>query len=421
MSLPLPHRLAIASVTLLVAAALLMPNAEQDNLAGPLPGVLPEQTPLVEPTELAEPPAQGPQLELPSLEYRIQAGDTLSGIFDRLGLGQKVMYQILESDQEVLALDTLQPGDELRFWMGGEEQGQLQKLELKFSLAHQVIFSRVDDNHFEFQKVDLPGTWQSEPLGGNIEGSFYVSAQKAGLSDAEIARIASLFKDKINFSRDLRAGDRFQVVRQSQYIDGQATGDTELDAIRIYNRKKVLSAYLFSDGSFYDADGQSLARAFLRYPTTKHYRISSPFDPRRHHPVTGRTAPHNGTDFATPTGTAVLATADGVVTRVENHPYAGKYIVVEHGGKYLSRYLHLSKALVRKGQLVSRGQKIALSGATGRVTGPHLHYELHIGRRPVNPMTAKIPMAASVEGKDKAAFQAQVKKLDAQMDSLQKG
>lgn len=422
--LPKVHKLAIASVTLLVAAALMMPKEHQ-----PVPLVL--DPPLVQPAaqdaDTTAPTEETPVataedaakagIALPDIEYQIRPGDTLSDIFNHLGVGQSAMYQVLESDQEILALDTLQPGDTLRFWLGGDSGTELEKLELRFNLAHQVIFSRVDDSHFEFQKVDIPGTWQSEPLSGEINGSFYVSAQKAGLSDAEIARIAALFKDKLNFARDLRAGDRFQVVRQSQFVQGQATGDTELDAIRIFNRDKVLTAYLFSDGSYYDKNGDSLARAFLRYPTARHYRISSPFDPHRHHPVTGRYAPHNGTDFACPSGTAVLATADGVVTRVTNHPYAGKYIVIQHGGKYLSRYLHLSKSLVHKGQIVSRGQKIALSGATGRVTGPHLHYELHINGHPVNPMTAKIPMAASVDGKDRPAFMAEVKKLEAQMDS----
>ncbi|WKE65154.1 peptidoglycan DD-metalloendopeptidase family protein [Gallaecimonas kandeliae] len=414
--LPRAHKLALASTVLLMAAVIgVRNNGDQESLS--LPSLNLDRTPVAIPEDAPAPVAEAPQakaLSLPNFEYQIHSGDTLSGIFDHLGVSQAAMYQVLDSDQEILALDTLKPGDTLRFWLG--EDNELQKLELRFSLAHQVIFSRVDDSHFEFKKVDIPGTWQSDALGGEINGSFYLSAQKAGLSENDIARISSLFKDKLNFARDLRAGDSFQVVRRSQFVDGEATGDTELAAIRINNRGKELNAFLFSDGSYYDADGQSLARAFLRYPTARHYRVSSPFNPHRHHPVTGRYAPHNGTDFATPSGTPVLATADGVVTRVTNHPYAGKYIVIEHGGKYVSRYLHLSRALVHKGQLVSRGQKIALSGATGRVTGPHLHYELHIAGRPVNPMTAKIPMAASVERKDKPAFEAEVKQLSAQLD-----
>ncbi|WP_336406965.1 peptidoglycan DD-metalloendopeptidase family protein [Gallaecimonas mangrovi] len=356
-------------------------------------------------------------VDVPNIEYQIQTGDTLSGIFSHLGLNQATMYQVLESDQDILALDTLKPGDTLQFWLGGENGNQLQKLELRFNLAHQVIFTRIDDSHFENKTIDLPGTWQSKALSGEINGSFYGSALQAGLSDSEIASIATIFKDKLNFSRDLRAGDHFQVVRKSQYIDGQATGDTTLQAVRIENRGRELTAFLFSDGSYYDKDGQSLVRAFLRYPTTRRYRISSPFNLHRRHPVTGRISPHYGTDFACPTGTAVMATADGVVTRIAHHPYAGRYIVLQNGGEYSTRYLHLSKVLVHKGQIVSRGQKIALSGATGRVTGPHLHYELRINGRPVNAMTANIPMAAAVAKKDMPAFEAEVSKLTQAMDN----
>ena len=144
--------------------------------------------------------------------------------------------------------------------------------------------------------------------------------------------------------------------------------------------------------------------------------MSSPFDPQRRHPVTGRIAPHNGTDFAAPTGTPVLATGDGVVVMTRNHPYAGKYVVINHGSTYTTRYLHLSKILVHKGQKITRGQRIALSGATGRVTGPHIHYELIVRGHPVNPMTAKIPMANSVPKKDMANFIARRDQLDTMLE-----
>jgi murein DD-endopeptidase len=153
----------------------------------------------------------------------------------------------------------------------------------------------------------------------------------------------------------------------------------------------------------------------MRYPTERKFRLSSPFNPNRKHPVTGRVRPHNGTDFATPIGTPILATGDGVVTRVQNHPYAGLYIVIEHGQKYRTRYLHLSKSLVSKGQTVSRGQKIALSGNSGRSTGPHLHYELHISGRPVDAMRAPIPVAEAVGDKDRVAFNELRNRILAQM------
>ncbi|MBV0932137.1 peptidoglycan DD-metalloendopeptidase family protein [Marinobacterium sp. A346] len=355
------------------------------------------------------------EVSIPDYVYTIQPGDTLSTIFERLGVSQKQMYEVLESDVSILALDTLKPGDRLGFWLS---QDRLEQLELRFSAAHQVVFTRAGEEAFEYRDVRIEGDWKEEVVAGEIHGSFYTSAKRAGLTDAEVQRVSALLQDKINFRRDLRAGDQFQVVRARQYVDGEATGNMRLEGLRVLNRSRELTAFMF-DGHYYDLNGESLARAFMRYPTKRRFRLSSHFNPYRKHPVTGRVRPHNGTDFATPIGTPVMATGDGVVTRVTRHPYAGLYIVIDHGEKYRTRFLHLSKALVRKGQTVSRGQKIALTGNSGRSTGAHLHYELHINGRPVNAMKAPIPVADAVGDEDRVAFNALKDRLLSQMATPQ--
>ncbi len=241
-----------------------------------------------------------------------------------------------------------------------------------------------------------------------ISKAAFLYQRRAGLSYNDVDVITTLLKDKINFTRDLRAGDKFEVVRAEQFVDGVPSGQREIKAIRLERRGAPITAYLHSDGNYYDQNGDSLQRAFQRYPTIGKERISSNFNPKRKHPVTGRVSPHNGTDFAVRTGTPVVSTGDGVVVMVKNHPYAGKYIVIDHGNQYRTRYLHNSKILVRKGQRVSRGQKIALSGQSGRVTGPHIHYELLIRGRAVNPMKAKIPMATSVPRSEMTDFKRSV-------------
>lgn len=396
----------------LPAAALTLGAFSYQPLEYSLPLDLPQ--PQVSEVQAGEPDSLV-ELNIPDYLYTIQPGDTLSTIFEQLGVSQKEMYQVLESDVSILALDTLKPGDKLGFWLG---EGQLQQLELRFNPAHQVVFTRAAEETFEYNEVRLEGEWREQVVAGEINGSFYVSAQRAGLNALEIQRISALLEDKINFRRDLRAGDQFQVVRAEQYVDGVPTGITRLEGLRVLNRARELTAFMF-DGQYYDLNGESLARAFSRYPTKSRYRLSSHFNPYRKHPVTGRVRPHNGTDFATPIGTPILATGDGVVTRVTNHPYAGLYIVIEHGDKYKTRFLHLSKALVRKGQTVSRGQKIALSGNSGRSTGPHLHYELHVNGRPVNAMTAPIPVAEGVGDKQRLAFNQLKDRLLEQMNANQ--
>ncbi|WED25009.1 peptidoglycan DD-metalloendopeptidase family protein [Vibrio sp. JC009] len=348
---------------------------------------------------------------IPEYSYEIQKGDNLSSIFDMLGYPYSDLMKVMEVDLNYLMLDTLKPGNKLMFW-GSEDGKQLQRMVLEFNIADRVSYARQDDGGYAYENISIPGEWKLEPVVGEIYGNFSVSANKAGLGNSEIEQINTLLKDKLNFARDLRAGDTFEVVQSKQYVDSEATGKKEIQAIRIHNRGRQISAYLHTDGQFYDKDGNSLQRAFQRYPTRKRYRVSSSFNPRRRHPVTGRISPHNGTDFATPSGTPIYSTGDGKVVLTRNHPYAGKYIVIQHGSTYKTRYLHLSRILVKKGQKVSRGQKIALSGNTGRSTGPHLHYEFHIRGKPVNALKAKIPMANSVPKKELKAFKSKIAQYD---------
>jgi murein DD-endopeptidase MepM/ murein hydrolase activator NlpD len=348
---------------------------------------------------------------LPDYEYKIRAGDSLSAIFEQLGFSYNDLMKIMETDLDYLALDTIQPGDTLRFWKSKDGQS-LEKMSLEFSLVERVVYTRLSDGSYAYKDIKIPGTWKQYALIGEVHGSFSQSAHQAGLSSNEIEQIVTLLKDKINFSRDLQAGDKFEVVQSRQYVGDELTGNREIQAIKIFTHRSVIAAYLHTDGQYYDKNGHSLQHAFRRYPTRRHWRVSSPFNPRRIHPVTGRLMPHNGTDFATPVGTPVLSTGDGTVILIRNHPYAGRYVVIQHDSTYKTRYLHLSKVLVHKGQKVSRGQKIALTGASGRVTGPHLHYELIIKGRPVNAMTAKIPMATSVPKKEMKQFIAHRNELD---------
>jgi murein DD-endopeptidase len=345
-----------------------------------------------------------------TLVHDIEPGDSLIGIFTRFDLDCGALNRILEADEPLLALDILRPGNTLTFHLD-EESRCLEEMELFIHPGNRVVYRRADDGSFTYEEIILPGNWQVDIVEGEISGSFYLSAINAGLSEKEAAQITRLFKEQIAFSRDIRAGDRFQVVRTLQFVDETFTGQSRIEGVRILRRNRVHSAFLCEDGNYYDQNGESLMRAFLRYPTAQRYRISSSFNPTRRHPVTRRVAPHNGTDFAMPTGTPVLSTGDGVVTRISNHPYAGKYIEIRHGGDYVTRYLHLHRILVNKGQSVKRGERIALSGNTGRSTGPHLHFELHVRGRPVNPMKADIPMTASVPRDRRTQFDQRVTEL----------
>lgn len=341
-----------------------------------------------------------------TVEWKVQPGDTLSQIFQSNEAPLGDLQKILETDAEYLSLETLTPGT--RLGLTFDRNNRFSSLTLYEDPARKVTYTRQEDGSFVHDKFEADTIWVSEVLRGSVHGSFYASGLKAGLTKAQILLIDQLMGSRLNFRKDLRAGDEFTVIVGHEISNHKTTGHTRIEAMAFTRGTKTHYAFRFEDGNYYDQDGESVTPAFLRWPTRRHYRVSSPFNPNRLHPVTGRRAPHNGVDLATPVGTPIRSTGDGIVRRIGNHPYAGKYVDIDHGGgSYTTRYLHLSKVLVRKGQPIKRGQKIALSGNTGRTTGPHLHFEFHIKGRPVNPMTAKIPTSATIPKTEIARFRHQ--------------
>jgi len=430
-ALPKPHQFTLFGACFLICAALVVPNT-QTMTSQPLAldHIVDHDLAVLDAPDFSLKQLRSPwtfddvpeheTLLIPATDgayqYIVRKGDTLSKIFETLHLPQSTMYQLLEADVNVLALDNLMPGHTLTFEKKDQE---LQRFELHFSLAHKVTYSRKDSGGFEFEEVQLPGNWRDQLVKGEIINTFTGSGKKAGLSSWEAQTITEILKHRVDFRRDIQRGDNFEVLVSRQYIDGEATGNNRIAAVRINNRRNSFHAYLFED-NYFDEKGRNLEKAFQRYPFNGNYRKSSNFNPRRKHPVTGLIRPHNGTDFAMRIGTPVRSTGDGIVKRVVKHKYAGLYVEIQHGQSYKTRYLHLKKSYVRKGQRVKRGQKIALSGNSGRSTGPHLHFELHKNGRPVNPMTAKIPIAVSLTGKKKTAFQKQLKDYIARIEAPKK-
>ncbi|MFM4702947.1 murein DD-endopeptidase MepM [Aeromonas bivalvium] len=333
-------------------------------------------------------------------DYRVRNGENLTTIFNTLGLSTTTLYKVLDADGKN-NLARLKPGQNIELLI--DQDNILQEMKIRLNIKQSLEFKRVDDN-YSVNMITEAVEWQKRGFDGVINGSFYVSARNAGVPASHIKKIANLFQWRLNFASDLKKGDKFKVLMQQETVQGKNTGNSQLLGVEVLSKGKRFSAWLAEDGNYYDAEGQSLERGFRRYPTHSRYRISSTFNPARRHPITGLVRPHEGTDFAMPIGSPVLATGDGVVLKATRHPLAGTYVVIKHGRTLTTRYLHLSKLLVKPGQKVKMGDKIALSGNTGRSTGAHLHYEVRINNRPVNPMTVKLPMAEPLSGKAKRQF-----------------
>nr|WP_237156960.1 murein DD-endopeptidase MepM [Photobacterium rosenbergii] len=409
--LPRPHRVGLAICsTVVLAATLWQPGsyvAQELNhrveISVPASGweLLSEQNsePLGAVVENNDPAFEIPTDELGQQltqhaqrnhRHTVASGETLGGIFGQYGLPLADMYQMLEAEP---ALQQIGVGQRLEWTL--DDNSAVESFTVHRSAKFTDHYQRTD-NGYSYQRTEEAGELRPVRLSGRVSGSFYNSALAAGLNPNQIQEVVQALQWRFDFGRQARRGDRFAVTVEREYIDGKAVGRGEVKSLLYLNGNHEIFVSRHHDGQFYDVDGNSLDRALRRYPTAKRYRISSPFNPRRKHPVTGRISPHNGTDFATPIGTPVLSAGDGVVVKAQKHPLAGNYVVVKHGREYVTRYLHLHRMLVKPGERVTMGQRIALSGNTGRSTGPHLHYELIKKNRPVDAMKVPLPEAAPV-------------------------
>lgn len=336
-------------------------------------------------------------------DYVVSTGDTLSSVLNQYGIDMSDISQLVKADKD---LRNLQIGQQLSWTL--TDDGQLQRLSWEVSRRETRTYDRSGEG-FKSSAAMQKGEWQNKVLSGVVNGSFVSSARSAGLTGGEISAVIKSLQWQMDF-RKLRKGDRFAVLMSREMMDGKSE-QSELQGVRMSSGGKDYYAIRAEEGKFYDRSGSGLARGFMRFPTVKQYRVSSNFNPRRVNPVTGRIAPHKGVDFAVPVGTPVLAVGDGEVIVSKRSGAAGNYVAIRHGRQYMTRYMHLKKLLVKPGQKVKRGDRIALSGNTGRSTGPHVHYEVWINNQAVNPLTAKLPRMEGLAGKERRDYLAQVREV----------
>ncbi|WP_224414430.1 peptidoglycan DD-metalloendopeptidase family protein [Modicisalibacter tunisiensis] len=349
--------------------------------------------------------------------YTVQPGDTFAVMAERtFGLGYREVLNLLDTLPDKTVLTRWRVGDNIDFQL--DQDGHLLALRvMKDPRSGYLIKRDAPDATFAVSDIQKATEATQRLFAGTVNGSFAGSAAATGLSSGDVAELTNLLAKKINFRRVTRRGDHFQVLVESDMIDGKAMDSRILAAHYEGQRTDLTVVRNDEDDRFYTPDGHSLDPAFNRYPFKGHYRISSSFNLRRVNPVTKRVSPHYGTDFAMPRGTPVRAPADGrVVKAAYQRGGAGNYLVIRQDNGYKTRYMHLSKKLVKEGDRVKMGQRIALSGNTGRSTGPHLHYEIMVNNRPVDAMRVKLPESKNLSGKALAAFKQQAKPLLAKLE-----
>ena len=367
------------------------------------------------------------ELELAAVEpyvpewktHIVEPGETFAVLAqDELGLGYSEVLALLDDLPEPRMLTNWRAGHSFDYML--DENGRLLSLRMMKNTRDGMLVES-DTDHYAVTAIERQGEPVQRLYAGSVSGSFARSAQATGLSSGSVTELTHLLEKKLDFRRDSRRGDKFQVLVESDMIDGEAL-DSRVLAVKYAGERMDLTVVRnATDNNFYTPEGNSLDPSFARYPFEGSYRLSSNFNPQRKHPVTGRISPHNGTDFAMPIGTSVIAPANGRVERVANHPAAGRYIVVRHDNGYRTRYLHLSQPLVSQGDRVAMGERIALSGNTGRSTGPHLHYEVIVNNSPVNAMSVELPENMGLSGDTLIAFQNQAEPMLAALESGQTG
>lgn len=395
----------------------------------------------------------------------VQRGDNISSLFEDLNIPAATLMEILDTDKSLAKrINSLKIGENLSFLVDGKgellvfikpisDKEQLRFYKTDKSGNYTVVKERLgsyemDDDATSQAKLmaskeapdaktvatasasktdtakdtkvaavkDEPVQEMSATKRGRLvlvnigKGeSFSTAANKAGITYTEINKILQMFKGKIQFSRNIRAGDSMRVL----FTESKGKGKICAVEFTLSRGGKVASYLNTADGKYYDERGLKPARSagFARFPFHSRVRVTSPFNPRRLHPVTGRVRPHNGVDFGMPVGSLVSAPSDGVVDKAGFSRSAGYFIVLRHSSTVSTVYMHLSKLSVRPGQRVKQGATIARSGNTGISTGPHLHYEVRIGGRAVNPLRVKLDnQRVELNSKSRKAFAASIKK-----------
>jgi len=346
-------------------------------------------------------------------EERVERGDTIGSLLARASVVDPDAMEFLRSDSTARALYQLKPGRPLQ--VATDDDGRLTGLRFLAGDGQLLSIARTPGG-FVATHAAPPVDTRLTLRAGEIESSLFAAADAADLPDSVTLALADIFGGDIDFYHDLRRGDRFAVLYETRYVDGEPAGTGRVVAAEFDNGGRTLRAFLWRapDGTegYYNEDGRNSRTAFLRSPM-EFSRVTSGFTLARLHPILHTMRAHKGTDFAAPIGTPVRATADGVVTFVGQQNGYGNVIMLKHDGRYSTVYAHLSRfaAQTRDGARVHQGETIGYVGQTGWATGPHLHYELRVDGEPRDPMTVALPMATPVTDQERSAYAAAIAPL----------
>lgn len=342
---------------------------------------------------------------------RVRRGDTVERVLTRAGAPRDQAGQAIAALGEVYNARSLRAGQNITVYLT-QTQGktQLFGLSLAPDKTRTVQVSRTAAGAYNARSLDVPVTKQLRLARGRIATSFYVDALKTGASPQLVADIANVLAYSVDFQREIYPDDPFEILFEEWVTpDGEQVRTGDFLYIRFApQQRRTLEYWRFEDADgqtgYYDPSGESAKRFLMKTPING-ARLSSNFGPRRH-PVLGYNRMHKGTDFAARPGTPIYAAGDGVIERADRYGSYGNYVRIRHANGYKTAYAHLSRfaRATRTGRRVTQGQTIGYVGATGRVTGPHLHYEVLRNGKHINPMSMRAPTGRRLNEDEREAF-----------------
>ena len=336
--------------------------------------------------------------------HTVKKGDSLSVIFEDKQVPLNTAYKIFDFDKNNL-LSSIIPGDIMEFnYMGND----LLSIEIIKDDVNSILIKTED----EISIVNIKKEAQTiTSFGfGEIRDSFYKSAKDVGIPDSIIMDFAYIFGWDIDFIFDVRKGDKFSVIYETDFSEGEKISSGDIVFAEFTNREKKYIAQRFFDDvqgkQYFNENGENVKKAFLRAPLDFAY-ISSHFNPNRMHPILHKIKAHNGVDYAAKRNTPVKASGDGVISFIGRQSGYGRTVEIKHGGNIKTLYAHLERfnTKLKVGSKVKQGEIIAFVGDSGQATGPHLHFEFWQGEIRSDPVKVKLPSAKPVNNAQRNEFE----------------
>ena len=348
--------------------------------------------------------------------YLIKAGENLKNVLVNHSVPRSEVEKIINILSTKTDLKKLKENDQIEF-IYDRKENEIKELIYPLSKSKRIYLVRDGlKNDFKITEIITNLNKKIVFREGSIKQSLYRSAVSLDIKPNIIVQFANIFGFQVDFQRDIRKNDTFQILYEVlEDESGKYFGTGKIIFANLNLSGQENSFYKFNYDNkedYFDRNGKSVRKALMKTPING-ARLSSPFGMRKH-PIDGFTKMHKGTDFAAPMGTPIMASGDGVVTRARWCGGGGNCVKIKHNSSYSTVYAHMSKfaTSIKEGVRVKQGQIIGYVGSTGKSTGPHLHYEVIFNGKKINSQTLKLPSGKILKGNQRALFEVERIKID---------